>query len=54
MSFIVDNLGTILVSAGLLAIVILIIANLTKKKKTTGSCGCGCSGCSLSSVCHKE
>ncbi|AGC68730.1 hypothetical protein Cst_c17500 [Thermoclostridium stercorarium subsp. stercorarium DSM 8532] len=55
MNWIADNLGTILVGAVLLAIVISICVHLIKKKKKTGStCGCGCSECSISSICHKN
>lgn len=55
MSWIVNNLGTILVSAVLLAVIALICVNLAKKKKKTGTtCSCGCGGCSMYSVCHKE
>jgi len=55
MSFIAENLGTILVSVVLLAIVVAICVNLVRKKRKTGStCGCGCNECSISSVCNKE
>lgn len=54
MSYIVDNLGTILISAVLLAIVISICFNLVRKKRKSGSCGCSCSDCSISSICHKD
>ncbi len=55
-NFLAANLGTILVSAILIAIVALIIANLVGKKKKGQSacgCGCGCSNCPSSGICHK-
>ena len=56
-NFLAANLGTILVSAILIAIVALIISNLVGKKKKGQSacgCGCGCSNCPSSGICHKS
>lgn len=49
LAFLAANIGTILVGAALLAIVLLIIAKLIRDKRQgkhacSGSCG-GCSGC---------
>jgi len=54
--FITDNLANILIVAGLLAIVILIVANMVKKRKSgkSAGCGCGCESCPSSSICHKR
>lgn len=53
--FLTANLGTIVVGAVLLAIVALIIVNMVKdKKKGKNSCGCGCSNCPSSGICHKR
>lgn len=47
--------GTIFVSAILVVIVALIIYKQVKNKKEgKTSCSCGCSGCAMSSVCHKK
>lgn len=56
LQFLSDNLANILISAGLLAIVVLIVANLVKKRKSgkSASCGCGCESCPSSSICHKQ
>ncbi|MBQ9374860.1 MAG: FeoB-associated Cys-rich membrane protein [Ruminococcus sp.] len=55
MSFIIDNLGTIIISVVLLAVAASIIFKLVKNKKQgKTSCGCGCSNCPSSSVCHKK
>ena len=44
----VDIIPTVLICAGLVAIVALVIAYLIKNKKAgKSSCGCGCSGCAM-------
>lgn len=54
MLWIQENLATIIIAAVLAAIVAVIIVNMARKKKHgKSSCGCGCSGCSMSDVCHK-
>jgi hypothetical protein len=55
-AFLTENLGTIIVSLALLAVVALIIAGMVKKKKRGGSrgCGCSCSGCPGAAACHKD
>ncbi len=52
--FIVNNLPTIILSLVLLAVVIVTIVYLIRKKKK-GECSCGstCSECCMSSHCHK-
>ena len=48
-----DNLGTIIMSIILLAIVAGIIWKMYRdKKKGKSSCGCGCSHCAMSGTCH--
>ena len=55
MTMIMDNMGTILVSAGLIVMVSLILRSMWKKKKSgISSCGCGCSSCPSSGICHKQ
>ena len=50
----VDIIPTVLICAGLVAIVALVIAYLIKNKKAgKSSCGCGCSGCAMRDKCHK-
>ena len=50
-----DNLGTILISLGLLAVVALIIrSQIRQKKQGKSSCGCNCAHCAMSGSCHKE
>ena len=55
MSFILENIGTIIVSVILLGVVGLIIYSvLRNKKKGKSSCGCGCSSCAMKGACHSE
>ena len=55
MAMIMDNMGTILVSAGLVTVVGLILRNMWKKRKSgVSSCGCGCSSCPSAGICHKQ
>lgn len=50
-----QNLGTIVVCIVLAAIVTAIIVYMIKnKKKGKSTCGCGCSNCQMSSICHPE
>ena len=53
MSFIIENLATILISLVLVCIVAAIIASLVKKKKKGKSgCGCNCAHCAMAGSCH--
>ena len=46
LAWITENIGTILISAVLLLVVVLIIRKLVKdKKKGKSSCGCNCAHC---------
>lgn len=48
-----DNLGNIIISLVLLAVVVGIIIKLIKDKKNgKSSCGCNCSHCAMSGSCH--
>nr|WP_317412514.1 FeoB-associated Cys-rich membrane protein [uncultured Solibaculum sp.] len=54
LTFLTQNLSTILIGVILLAIVILVVVKLMRdRKKGKSSCGCGCSNCPNSSICHK-
>ena len=55
LAWITENIGTILISAVLLLVVILIIRKLVKdKKKGKSSCGCTCAHCAMSGSCHQK
>jgi len=55
-AFLLDNIATIVISAVLFAVVVLITVNLVKRKKNGkgAGCGCGCEGCPSASLCHKH
>lgn len=48
----VQSIPSIIVGLVLLACVLLAIRSIRKGKKNGTSCGCGCSNCASSSVCH--
>lgn len=55
LAWITENIGTILISAVLLLVVVLIIRKLVKdKKKGKSSCGCNCANCAMSGSCHQK
>lgn len=55
LDFIMNNIGTIIVSVLLLGIVsAIIIVTVRNKKRGKTSCGCGCSNCAMSGICHKQ
>ena len=55
MTWIINNIGTIITLIILFAIVALIIRHI-KKDKAQGksSCGCGCANCALHGKCHGQ
>ncbi len=54
LEFIQNNIATIAISALLLGVVVAIVVRLVKNKKQgKSSCGCGCSNCAMSDICHK-
>lgn len=53
--FLMENSSTILVSAVVAAILILILLKIIKdKKKGVSSCGCSCKDCPSSGMCHTK
>ncbi|WP_303823540.1 FeoB-associated Cys-rich membrane protein [Ruminococcus flavefaciens] len=49
-----ENLGTIIVSLILIAVVSTVIVKMVKdKKQGKSSCGCGCENCAMHGKCHK-
>ena len=55
LAWITENIGTILISAVLLLVVVLIIRKLVKDKKIgKSSCGCNCAHCAMSGSCHQK
>ena len=56
-TWILNNIGTIIICAVLIAIVTAIIVSMIKKKKQGQSvvCSCGnCKHCAMSGSCHKQ
>ena len=52
-NWISSNIGTVIVLAVLTFVVACIIYKMIKDKKNNkSSCGCNCSGCSMSGSCH--
>ena len=55
LAWITENIGTILISAVLLLVVVLIIRKLVKdKKKAKASCGCNSPHCAMSGSSHQK
>lgn len=55
MTWLMNNLSTIIVCIVLIAVVALIISKMVKdKKKGKSSCGCGCSNCAMAGKCHSK
>ena len=55
LAWITENIGTILISAVLLLVVVLNIRKLVKdKKKGKSRCGCNCAHCAMSGSCHQK
>lgn len=53
--FLTNNIGTIAVGSGLLAVIAWIVIGMRKEKKAGKSCcGGSCSCCPGSCTCHKE
>ncbi len=54
-TFLQENLATILIALGILLVVIWVVHFLinNRKKGKTNSCGSGCDHCSSSHYCHK-
>jgi cell division protein FtsW (lipid II flippase) len=54
LSWLSENIGTIIVCLVLIAIVALVVRSMIRKKKNgCTSCSCGCSGCAAQSKCNK-
>lgn len=52
LTWIMENMATIIISLGLIAVVAAVIAGMIRsKKKGKTTCGCGCSSCPAGSCC---
>lgn len=55
LAFISENIGTIIISAVLLAAVVCIIVKMRRdKKEGKSSCGCNCTNCPSAGMCHSD
>lgn len=53
LTWIIENMATILVSAVLVIMVVAVIVSMVRgKKQGKSSCGCGCAGCAMNGTCH--
>ena len=54
MTWLVSNLGTLIVLIIVAAVVAAVFLSMIKDKKSgKGGCGCGCENCALHAQCHK-
>lgn len=55
LTWLVENMATIIISAVLvLAVVAIIVSMVRGKRKGKSSCGGGCVGCAMSGACHPK
>ncbi len=55
LTWITENMATIIISAVLLATLAAVIVGMVRsKKKGKSSCGCGCANCAMSGECHSK
>ena len=55
LSWIIENIATIIICAILIAVVATVIAAMIRdKKKGKSSCGCGCESCAMKGSCHSK
>ena len=55
MTWLLNNISSIIVFAVLVAIIALITAHMIKNKKQgKTSCGCGCADCAMKGTCHSK
>ena len=55
LAWLTENLGTVVISAILLAVVVCISIHLLhQKKQGKSSCGCNCATCAMHGRCHSK
>ncbi len=53
LTWLMENMATIIISAVLVLMVSMSIASIVRsKRKGKSSCGCGCAGCAMNGACH--
>lgn len=54
-AWIMENIGTILICAVLIAIIAAVVVSMLRdRKKGKSSCGCNCAHCAMSGACHSK
>ena len=52
-TWLMENMATIIISAVLVLVVAAAVASMVRgKRKGKSSCGCGCAGCAMNGACH--
>ena len=54
LSWLVENIATIFICAGLLAVVTAVVLCMIRNKRKGSSCTGGCAGCPMNGACHTE
>jgi len=55
LTWISENIATIIICVILLAVIAAIIGKMVRdKKKGKSSCGCGCANCTMNGSCHSK
>lgn len=55
LTWISENIATIIICMILLAIIAAVIGKMVRdKKKGKSSCGCGCANCAMNGSCHSK
>ena len=55
LTWFVENMATIIISAVLVLVVAAILVSIVRgKRKGNSSCGCGCAGCAMHGACHPK
>lgn len=53
LTWLMENMATIIVSVVLVLVVAAVIAGMVRgKRKGKSSCGCRCAGCAMNGACH--
>lgn len=53
LTWLMENMATIIISAVLVLVVAAIIVSMVRsKRKGKSSCGCGCADCAMNGACH--
>lgn len=53
LTWLMENMATIIISAVLVFVVAAILVSMKRgKRKGKSSCGCGCAGCAMNGACH--